>query len=55
MFTYKDRTFCVNKDCKKVCRDRLTSKIEREAEACGMPIAYAHYECDKEKDNEKDT
>lgn len=51
MFTYRDRTFCVNKECKKECLRRLTPKIEEDARLSGMPLAVAEYQCGKEEDD----
>lgn len=51
MFTYRDRTFCVNKECKKECLRRLTPKIEEDARLAGMPLAVAEYQCGKEDDD----
>ena len=54
MFTYRDRTYCVNKQCNKKCSLRLTPEIELRAELECMPLAVAQYDCDKEVDYEED-
>ena len=51
MFTYRDRTYCVNKECKKECSTRLTPEIEENARLAGMPLAVAEYDCGKEEDD----
>lgn len=52
MFTYRDMTFCNNRNCKKRCSRKLTKKIRKDAEALGMPIAIANYNCeDKDESN----
>lgn len=49
---YRDRTFCVNNDCKKKdeCSRYLTKEHEKDAGKLGMLIAVAHYNCEKEED-----
>ena len=51
MITYRDRTYCVNKECKKECSTRLTPEIEENARLAGMPLAVAEYDCGKEEDD----
>lgn len=48
MITYRDMTFCVNKECTKECKRRLTPQIEKEAEQFGLPLAIAEFMCNKE-------
>ena len=45
MLTYKDTTFCVNENCKKPCRRKLTAAIEQEADVFGLPLAVAEFDC----------
>lgn len=53
MITYRDRTFCVNKECKKGCFRKLTPEIERAAEAFGLPIAVSEFICLEETEEGK--
>ena len=50
MFTYRDRTYCVNKNCEKECSRRLTKEIEEQADLLGMPLAVAIYDCAEVED-----
>ena len=46
---YMDKTFCVNKDCKKECNKRLTPEIEQKAKLGKWWLVVADYNCkDKE-------
>ena len=45
MITYRDRTFCSNRDCKKECFRKLTPEIEKAAEQYGLPIAMSEFIC----------
>lgn len=45
MITYRDMTFCVNKNCKKRCCRYLTEEIEKEAKEAGMLLAVAEMIC----------
>lgn len=45
MITYRDRTFCSNRDCKKECFRKLTPEIEKAAELHGLPIAMSEFIC----------
>lgn len=51
MITYRDMTFCVNKECIKECKRRLTPQIEEEAKQFGLPLALAEFTCNKEDRN----
>lgn len=49
--TYRDKTFCINKECIKECQDRLTPEIIKAAKEWwgkdDPPIAMADYDCDR--------
>lgn len=45
MITYKDKTFCVNKNCKNRCSRYLTEEIEKEAKKFGLPLAVTEMIC----------
>lgn len=51
MLTYRDRTFCINKECKKECNRRLTEQIEKEASEFGMYVAVANFNCEVDNDS----
>lgn len=53
MNTYKDMTFCANKDCPNVqCYRKLTDKIKKMSKLYKIPIAYStEFKC-IEKDDE---
>lgn len=56
MLTYRDRTFCNNKNCIKECNRKLTDKILKEAAECGMYVAVAVFDCStNEVNNENKT
>lgn len=44
-----DRTFCVNKDCKKKCDRKLTDKITEKAKKYSALLSVAKFECDKDE------
>lgn len=45
MITYRDMTFCVNKNCKKRCSKYLTPEIEQAAIESALPISVAEMIC----------
>lgn len=45
MITYKDKTFCVNKNCKNRCSRYLTEEIEKEAKQFGLPLVVTEMIC----------
>ncbi len=53
MYTYKDMTFCANKNCpNKQCYRKLTDKIKKMSKLYKVPIAYStEFKC-IEKDDE---
>lgn len=51
MYTYRDMTFCINKDCEKECSRRLTPEIILQARKYKVAISYADFKCE-DKDNE---
>ena len=51
MITYRDMTFCDNKNCKKDCYRKLTKEVCKKANEFGLPISVAIFDCDEE-DNE---
>lgn len=53
MITYRDRTFCSNRECKRDCFRKLTPEIERAAEAFGLPIAVSEFICLEETEEGK--
>lgn len=53
MITYRDRTFCSNRECKRDCYRKLTPAIERAAEQYGLPIAVSDFICLEETEEGK--
>ena len=51
MITYRDMTFCVNEKCTKKCFKYLTCKIQKAAEAYGLPLAVASFVCLEQDDD----
>ena len=45
MLCYRDRTYCINKECSKPCSKRLTEEIEKEAAEWGLPVMVSCYIC----------
>jgi hypothetical protein len=45
MLCYRDRTYCINKECSKPCSKRLTEEIEKEAAEWGLPVMISCYIC----------
>ena len=45
MITYKDKTFCSNKDCSKFknCERALTKEIQKKANAVGLLIMQCKF------------
>jgi hypothetical protein len=52
MLSYRDMTFCINTTCTRKCYRRLTDEIRKQAKDFGLPIAYANFDCEKQKDDE---
>ena len=56
MLCYRDRTYCVNEDCKNPCSKKLTKEIEKEAAEFGLPVMVSWYICTnvgEDKQNEE--
>ena len=54
MIVYKDRTFCIRKDCKhKQCPLLVTEELKAEAEAFGLPLAVIEFNDCYEKDSDE--
>lgn len=45
MISYRDTTFCVNKQCKNRCHKFLTTEIMTAAKSYGLPIAVSEFIC----------
>lgn len=54
MWTYRDRTFCANKNCpNKQCYRRLTDEIKKLSKTYRIPVAYSYFKCEEKEDGER--
>ena len=59
MMCYKDRTFCINKNCKEFlkCSRALTPEVQADAErwwgSPDAPIVVSHFNCEEEQDDKR--